>query len=154
QRPSARTPAALEQTGGLRGPSMPSPREQPSGKHPKGRRPEVMPGGWLWLVILVLLVGILYLALGFGSGGTIAYSDFLQLVDSGKVSKVTLVGNNRVVGEVKKDADLSKLSERLQKQIRNGKFTTLLPQGPEVVNTLVKELRTARVDFSQEEEHG
>ena len=38
------------------------------------RRQDVMPGGWLWLLILILLVGVLYFTMGFGNAGQVAIS--------------------------------------------------------------------------------
>ena len=45
---------------------MPAPRDpnSPSGKN--RRRPEVMPGGWLWLVLLILLVLVMMFFISFG----------------------------------------------------------------------------------------
>ncbi len=105
---------------------MPSPRERQTPPTKQQRRPDVMPGGWLWLVILVLLVGILYLALGFGSSNQIDYSDFTTLLEKGDVESVTVIGKEspKIVGEIKKNVELP---ERLKKQIRNDKFTTLVP---------------------------
>ena len=96
---------------------MPSPREQPSPNN-RRRRPDVMPGGWLWLVILVLLVGILWMALGIGGGNTISYDQFINLVEEGKVAKIVAVGKGNetatIQGELKEGV---KKSEALKKQI-------------------------------------
>ena len=57
---------------------MPSPREQ---QNPKGsrRRTEGMPGGWLWIVILLLAGVVLYISVGLPSN-PISYSEFKELV--------------------------------------------------------------------------
>jgi cell division protease FtsH len=87
-----------------------------------------MPGGWLWLVILVLLVGILYLTLGFGSTNNIDYSEFTALLQEGKVERITVITSTppKIIGELKKGA-VEQLPEQLQKKIPNGKFATDVP---------------------------
>jgi cell division protease FtsH len=86
-----------------------------------------MPGGWLWLVILVLLVGILYLTLGFGNSNAIDYTEFTTLLEEGKIESITVINSSppKIVGEIKKDA---KLSEDLEKKIKNRKFSTEVPK--------------------------
>src|SRR5262249_25510703 len=88
----------------------------------------VMPGSWIWLVILAMLVGMLLLT-SFGNSGTIAYSDFLKLIKDKNLTKITFVGNDRVLGEVK-DLEAETLPEDVKTKLRNNKkFTTLLPPG-------------------------
>jgi cell division protease FtsH len=61
---------------------------------------------------------------------TIDYSDFLKLADANKLSKVTFVGTDRIVGEVKDAGDLPKdikEPEQLKKRLHNNRFTTLKP---------------------------
>ena len=41
---------------------MPSPREQPP-QNRQRRRQDTMPGGWLWIVILFLIAGVMYFTL-------------------------------------------------------------------------------------------
>ena len=66
---------------------MPSPREQPT---PRGRRrQDTMPGGWLWVVVLLLLAIVLWITVGTQSTGTLEYSQFLTLVKEHKIAKVT-----------------------------------------------------------------
>src|SRR5918911_1044550 len=45
---------------------MPPPRDPNSPPGKNRRRPEVMPGGWLWLVLLVLLVLVMMFYINFG----------------------------------------------------------------------------------------
>src|SRR5262249_46023939 len=100
----------------------------PANKPPRRRPVTVMPGSWIWLVILAMLVGMLLLT-SFGNSGTIAYSDFLKLIKDKNLTKITFVGNDRVLGEVK-DLEAETLPEDVKTKLRNNKkFTTLLPPG-------------------------
>src|SRR5262249_44111055 len=117
----------------------------------RGRRQEVMPGGWLWLVILLLLVGILYFTLGIGQAGLIAYSDFLQLLKDGKVEYVELIGPKYLVGDLKKDA---KLSDDLRKQIRSNRFTANVPEAEAISGEIAKRLDRAGIKWDQKPDSG
>src|SRR6201999_4231553 len=94
---------------------MPSPREQQNPNRSR-RRTEGMPGGWLWMVILLLMAVVLYITFGFTSYGSIPYSDFRKLVIDRNVAKVTLrEGSNTMLVEV---VDKEKLPEAIKKQVR------------------------------------
>ena len=68
---------------------MPSPREQPRPDR-KSRRQDTMPGGWLWVVVLLLLAVVLYITFGLPPASSIDYSDFVKLVKEKKaLTKVT-----------------------------------------------------------------
>jgi cell division protease FtsH len=125
---------------------MPSPREQPSSPNKKPRRQEAGLGGWLWLVVLVLLVGFLYIAFGFGSSNTIDWSDFQELLQEGKVKSLIVQGKEpaKILGELVEDAELK---ESLKKKIRGAppKFTTNVPPYEEKGGKLGDKLDTARV---------
>jgi cell division protease FtsH len=104
---------------------MPSPREQ---QNPKGnrRRTEGMPGGWLWIVILLLAGVVLYISVGLNSN-PIDYSDFKELVKADKVAKVTLTeGTNTMTVEFKANAALP---DAIQKQVRGGRVEVMLWKG-------------------------
>src|SRR3954468_16266943 len=98
---------------------MPAPREQPSPPGGKNRRrPDVMPGGWLWLVLLILLVLVLLVTLGFPNASVISYSEFQEIARAGQkfkdnaedknaqiprntwIQKVTFYGDERLEGEL------------------------------------------------------
>src|SRR5438552_3353104 len=65
---------------------MPSPRDQPN---PRGRRrQDTMPGGWLWIVVLLLLAVVMWITVGGTTSGTIDFSDFQALVKGHKIAKV------------------------------------------------------------------
>jgi cell division protease FtsH len=95
---------------------MPPPSEKPNPSR-KSRRQETMPGGWLWMVVLLLLAVVLIITFGMPSYTAIDYSDFKKLVEDKKVAKVTFSeGSSSLIAELK---DVDKLSEDLKKQIRN-----------------------------------
>ncbi len=66
---------------------MPSPREQPKPER-KSRRQDSMPGGWLWVVVMLLLFVVLYITF-MPSAGALDYSEFIKLVVEKKILKVT-----------------------------------------------------------------
>ncbi len=84
----------------------------------------------MWLVLLVIMALVLYLALNQTGGVQIEYSEFLQLLDSKHVQKVTVIGNSRIVGELNQDpSDIANLDKNLQKKLHGREFTTSFPQG-------------------------
>ncbi len=104
---------------------MPSPREQ---QNPKGsrRRTEGMPGGWLWIVILLLAGVVLYISVGLNSN-PISYSEFKELVKADKVAKVIMTeDSNSMIVEFKPN---QALPDAVQKQVRGGRVTVLLWKG-------------------------
>jgi cell division protease FtsH len=86
-----------------------------------------MPGGWLWIVILLLATVVLYISFGFNNYGPISYSDFRELVKNKKVASVKMTeGSNTIVVEVK---EKDTLPEAIKKQVRNDRVEVLLWQG-------------------------
>jgi cell division protease FtsH len=113
-----------------------------------------MPGGWLWIVILCLLAGVMYFTIGLNSAGVIDYSDFMKLVaDKDKFVKVTFRGNTRLVGEFKPGVE-EKLEDKIKKQVRGHKVETNIPASDIQSGRVTKELSDAKVDFKQDEETG
>src|SRR5437870_4433384 len=92
---------------------MPSPRESGPQNRPR-RRPEPMPGGWLWVIVLLLFGGVMWVLLTYTSPGTISYDDFVQLAQQDKFAKVTIRGSSRIIGEFK-DNEAKNLPEHLKK---------------------------------------
>ncbi len=134
----------------------------PSGN--RRRRPDIMSGGWLWLLILLLIV----LTLGYFAVPrpvTLAYSpDFLELVEAHKqagkdkiLKKVIEVGNtNQFKGELTRPADqIEGLPSDLKDKLgRNTSFTFYVPlpdmQSEKSVTTLLK---SAGIDYASEPEN-
>jgi cell division protease FtsH len=102
---------------------MPSPREQPNPR--SRRRQDTMPGGWLWVVVLLLLAVVLWITVGGQNTGTLEFSDFQKLVKIGKVAKVTFhEGSHNLTAELG-DAKVEDLpiSDEAKKQLsRSRKF--------------------------------
>jgi len=131
---------------------MPQREPTPPPAGPKGKRPgPVMPNSWIWLVLLATLVVALMVFQPLGGGNSLDYSDFLNLVNDGKVKKVTIVGKNVVVGEVKDPKDVP---DDIGKKLRNGKFSTRIPETNNQA-ALVGEWRAKdpKLTVSWEEEH-
>jgi cell division protease FtsH len=105
---------------------MPSPREQ---QNRSRRRQESMPGGWLWVVVVLLLGVVLYITFGIPSSGSIDYSDFQTLVKEKKIAKVTLRESSYTLVAEIKEAEVDKLPESIKKQVRNARVEVLLWKG-------------------------
>lgn len=129
---------------------MPPPREHPSRNR---RRPETMPGGWLWLVILLIVAGFLWVTLNQSSAGIIDYSQFMKIAKDGHFSRVVIVGKNRAVGELNKKAE-EKLDEEMKKKVKAGRLQTNIPGGDPTVAKMIADLDDAHVQYRQEEEPG
>jgi cell division protease FtsH len=130
---------------------MPSPREQPNPNRHR-RRQDTMPGGWLWIVILFLIAGVMYFTLGFNSAGVIDYSEFMKLAKD-KFAKVVIRGNTRMVGEFK-PGELDKVPDNIRKQVRYNKIETNIPASEIQSGNVTKQLTEFAVPFRTEEETG
>lgn len=131
---------------------MPPPRE-PGPSHRNRRKPDSMPGGWLWLVILLVLAGFLYFTLGFPSAGIIDYSQFMKLAKDGSFTRVVIVGDDRAIGELNKKAE-DKLDETIKRQVRSSRLATNIPGGTQGITKMTGDLEAAKVDYRQEKEPG
>ncbi len=115
---------------------MPAPREPGSPRQRK--RPDTMPGGWIWIVVLLVLSGIIITAFGVQAGSQINYGEFLNLAKTDKIEKITIYGDERIVGKLKKDAALP---EALQSKVKGGSVEAMIPtpEKTRVLETLEKE---------------
>src|SRR5947209_17924796 len=126
----------------------PSPTPPPSG--PTRRRPgPAMPGGWVWLAVVVVAFFVLWMMGEVAGSSAVDYSTFLNLADEGKIAKVTFSSGDRLIAEVKDTADLP---PDISKKLARGKFTTYLPQHLET-QKLAEELRKNKVEIAQEATH-
>ncbi|MFL5330634.1 MAG: ATP-dependent zinc metalloprotease FtsH [Gemmataceae bacterium] len=109
----------------------------------------------------MLLLGLLAVAVAaavifpsfFASNPSIRYDEFEQLLDSGKLKKVVLVGNDRLNGEVRDDVRNSSDEMLKAMKIAGGKFSVkLLPATDR--DPLYQRLRTHGVEFDTQDEHG
>jgi cell division protease FtsH len=133
---------------------MPPPREQHGPSNRNRRRQEGMPGGWLWIVILVFLVAILYFTILPPSAGLVAYSDFMDLAKQGLFTKVTIVGKERAIGELNSEKfEKAKVKEEIRKQgTRSSRLATNIVGGDQGASKIAEELRQENVVVIQEQE--
>jgi cell division protease FtsH len=88
-----------------------------------------MPGGWIWLLFLVMLVG-LYIFTQMSGTSNLDYGDFVNLISdpttNWNIKQLRFVGTERIEGEV---FDRSAVPERMRKAFteKEGKFTTIKP---------------------------
>jgi cell division protease FtsH len=115
-----------------------------------------MPGGWLWLVILLVIIGFLYFTFGLPSAGLVDYTDFMKVAKDGLFTKVTIIGNDRAIGEVNKEKfDKAKLKDEIKNQAqRSGRLATNIPGGQQGVTKMTEVLQESGVDVRQEQEPG
>src|SRR5688572_14464525 len=138
---------------------MPSPREQPPSNR-KSRRQESMPAGWLWVVILLLLVSVMYFALGFNSPGVIDYTEFMRLAevkDEAKkpkyFSKVIIRGGTRMIGEFR-EGTIDALEKPIKDKVRYGKIEAAIPEPERVSGNVTKVLTQYGVSYRSEDDAG
>lgn len=102
----------------------PRPTPPPAGP-PKRRPAPAVSNSWLFLVLLAIVVGALWLFNGLGTYTKIEYSEFKELVEEpGRITKVTFVGSDGLNGEI---AEGYREEAYKKYKIRGGKFTVKLP---------------------------
>ncbi|MSQ96187.1 MAG: ATP-dependent zinc metalloprotease FtsH [Gemmataceae bacterium] len=130
---------------------MPSPRDQPTPPRSR-RRQDAMPGGWLWIVVLLLLAVVIYITFGISNYGSLDYSDFVRLVKDDKIVKVTFTENSSsLIAEVKEDAELP---PELKKSGKNNRFEVMLWEGDITSGDLSELLNTKKVPRKTERQMG
>ncbi|MBI1832977.1 MAG: ATP-dependent metallopeptidase FtsH/Yme1/Tma family protein, partial [Planctomycetes bacterium] len=119
---------------------MPASRE-PAKPERKSRRQDTMPGGMLWIVVLLLL-GVVLLITFFPTGTTLDYSEFVKLVADKKVAKVTFSESaNSLTAEFDKTVE-DALPDDLRGKIRNHRAEVILWKGDVDSGELSKLLQT------------
>ncbi|MFO0850101.1 MAG: ATP-dependent zinc metalloprotease FtsH [Gemmataceae bacterium] len=89
---------------------------------PPRRGSPLIPGGWLLLGLLAAAAVVLLM---LDTTRTITYiPDFTRLADQGQIKKLTLIGKNRAIGEVREPAAEAVKGLKLT----GGKFAVTLPQ--------------------------
>jgi len=112
-----------------------------------------MPGGWLWIVILILLSVVMYVTLGFNTAGVIDYSEFMKLATKERFERVTIRGSTRMVGEFK-PGEADKLPDPIRKLVRYNKIETNIPASEIQSGNVTRQLTQAGVPYRTEEETG
>jgi cell division protease FtsH len=110
-----------------------------------------MPGGWLWVIVLLLFGGVMWVLLGVTSAGTIRYTDFVQLAQKGKFTSVTIRGTSLAVGELKED-EVKNLPEDLKKHVKYNRLETNI--NDKLIEPLTKQMADADVPVRVEGEAG
>src|SRR5437016_6159661 len=107
------------------------PRTPPPSAKPRRRRPgPALPSSWIWLVILLTIIGMFIFATLSSEG--IGFNQLLALVEdpqlTSAVKRVTFLGTDKITGEVdvKKIPDDPKYNE-IRKKLGNGKFSMHQP---------------------------
>ncbi len=109
-----------------------------------------MPGGWLWVVLLLLLGVVLYISFGRPNHSSMDYSEFLDQVKKDNVSRVVLTeSSNKLIADIK---DKDKLPEALRKLSRVDKVEVLLWKGDVESGTLSRFLDEHHVPRKTESE--
>jgi cell division protease FtsH len=111
-----------------------------------------MPNSWIWLVILATVVVGMVLYGPLAASSNIDYSDFLKLVENKQVSKLAIMGRNRVEGELKKEAENDPFVKSLK--IQRGSFRTNLPDTINQVALADEWAKKYGIQVKWEEEHG
>ncbi len=131
---------------------MPPRQNSRSGKTPRRRPAPLMPGGLLVLGLLVVAIAAVYL-FPFVSSPSIRYDEFEQLLDGNRLKKVTLVGTDRLYGELNDDARRSPDDVLKKLNLTSGRFSVkLLPAADR--EAFYKRVRAQNVEFDTQDEHG
>jgi cell division protease FtsH len=131
---------------------MPSPREQLPPPRNR-RRQETMPGGLLWILVLIGLGLALLFALSSNGPLEIGYSDFMKLASENKFATITIKGDDKMVGDFK-PAEEEGLREDIRKQVRNHRVATKIPTAEISSGNVTRKLTESGVKFSDEKESG
>lgn len=129
-------------------------RPTPPSGTPRRRQVTPAPGGWVWLLLIGLIVIMTFYATQeMGSSGRITYSDFLKLLDKGQVTDVTLVGKERIVGKIRSLEELPEELSAVKAKLTGNQFATERP-AIEDGGRLQEKLERAGVQWKGEPESG
>src|SRR5947209_4068141 len=133
---------------------MPARQTPPAGK-PRGRAGPTMPGSWIWLIILGAVL-IMLLVNYTSDRKKVDYSDFQRIIDNHakNLSKIVMVGTEKIVVEVKNPDDLP---DDVKDKLKGAKEFWLRGQGQEVtkelnakLDKLIKENPDLKVSWEEE----
>jgi cell division protease FtsH len=127
----------------------PSPKSRPP-EGPVSRRPGTLFAG-IFILGAVLFVGFFAFII-FASGPKgIAYNQFLDLVDQGRIAKLQIIGNTKAVGEVRNPDDAAIKDLELNK----GRFSVVLPKDenlrPFLLEIIAKDLAANKAAIDKKE---
>lgn len=122
-----------------------------------------MPGGWVWLIVLLMVTVMLIIS--YGSNSRVSFSAFWTALQKHQLQRVTLVGNERIEAEVKKEflpdpknpeSKSQQLPEEIQKKLRRGggAFEVERPKNMEDHGELFETLgKDPELEWRQTDEH-
>ncbi|HET6575978.1 MAG TPA: ATP-dependent zinc metalloprotease FtsH [Fimbriiglobus sp.] len=97
----------------------PTPTDRPTAPPPRRSSP-LIPGGWLMLGLLLLVAVILLM---LDTTRSINYTEFQRVVEAGQLKKLTLIGKDKGIGEVRNPESEAVKGLKLS----GGKFTVKFP---------------------------
>jgi cell division protease FtsH len=106
----------------MKGLFMPPPREPGSPRQKK--RPDTMPGGWIWIVVLLAFFLVIVTVFGVPQGNQVTFGQFEELAKAQKFDKIEISGEDRVLGRLKKDAELP---DELKNKAKGGVVQATIP---------------------------
>src|SRR5262245_47967708 len=123
-----------------RDPVPPSPPPT-NGKPPKRASGSVIPGGWIWLLILAGILILLFVSDQLSSSDQIEHGDFKPRIRKDNVKNVK-ISTTKITGEFKSSELLADLPEETKKKVVGNKlkFSVLRPTGedPDLLRDLDK----------------
>jgi cell division protease FtsH len=126
----------------------PTPPPPPDGQ--SSRRPGILFAS-LFIVGAVLFVSFFAFVIFTSGPKTIAYNQFLDLIDRGQIAKLNVIGGTKVVGEVRKPDDPSLKDLKLSE----GRFAAILPKmeniDPFLRDIMAKDLAVNREAFAKKD---
>ena len=128
------------------------PRDQQGPPTRPRRRQETMPGGWLWVVVLLLLAVVMWVTVGGASYGTIDYSEFVDLIKDGKLARVTFKKESQTIVAEVKEADVANLPEKVRKQVRSNRVEVQYVEGDEKTGKITDLLAKNNIPYKVERE--
>ena len=117
----------------------PPPSDRPPTVPPPRRMNPLIPGGWIALGLLLVVAVILLL---LNTTRSVTYTEFKKLADAGQVKKLSLIGKDRGVGEVR-DPN-SELAKSLK--LSGGQFAVKFPYSDNQ-NELVRYVETKDQEY-------
>ncbi len=127
---------------------MPPRQSQNPPRTPRRRPGPVMPGGWVWLVLLMVVVGVMFLVGDLNGPPKISDSEFRELVTRNLVEKVKFQADVGT-GEIKK-SELEKVPQEIKDKLHGSSRFQVQLVSPEEKRDLPKWLAEHGVYFEGE----
>src|SRR5262245_28964995 len=130
------------------GPPQPPQQQPPQGQQPPPKKAgPFLPGVWIVLSVLAVL-SVAYFAQG--SYREIEYSQFIDLVNAGQVKKITLIGTDRIEGEVRDPKRATDLAAPLKGGTKFGVYLPHTQDQPALIREWEVKDQQVRDTFKKE----